>query len=107
MPYQIEYYVECSGSMPFPEWLEALRDRQAKARIMQRLYRLELEHFGDCKPCHDGVWELRIDTGPGYRVYYAKSGRRLILLLCAGDKQSQAADIRRACDYWRNWQARQ
>ena len=61
--------------------------------------------FGDHKFCREGVWELRIDIGPGYRVYYALSGRR-VLLLCGGDKSSQGADIARAVDFWRDWQRR-
>ncbi len=106
MSYQIEYSLNRSGEIPFLEWFVALRNEQAKTRIMQRLYRLESGHFGDCKPCRDGVWELRIDIGPGYRIYYARSGKQIIVLLCAGDKQSQSADIPKACDYWRDWQTR-
>jgi len=67
---------------------------------------MELENFGDHKPCRDGVWELRIDVGPGYRVYYAISGSKIVLLLCGGDKRTQSADISRACEFWHDWQRR-
>ena len=58
------------------------------------------------KFCRDGVWELRIDTGAGYRVYYAIAGKQVVLLLCGGDKRTQDADIRQACEYWQDWQRR-
>ena len=63
-------------------------------------------NFGDHKFCRDGVWELRVSVGVGYRVYYAQSGSRVILLLCGGDKRTQDADIERAVKYWRDWQRR-
>lgn len=63
-------------------------------------------NFGDCKPLSDGVWELRIDHGPGYRVYYAQAGRRLILLLAGGDKRKQQEDIATAIERWNDWQHR-
>ncbi|MDB5991176.1 MAG: putative addiction module killer protein [Herbaspirillum sp.] len=66
--------------------------------------RIELGNFGDHKFCRYGVWELRIDIGAGYRVYYATAGKEIVLLLCAGDKRTQAADIDRACAYWQDWQ---
>jgi putative addiction module killer protein len=65
-----------------------------------------LGNFGDHKFCRDGVWELRIDVGPGYRVYYAVAGSQVVLLLCGGDKRTQGADINRACEYWQDWQGR-
>ena len=67
---------------------------------------MELGNFGDHKFCRDGVWELRIDEGPGYRVYYAIAGTELILLLCGGDKRRQDSEIDRACAYWQDWQRR-
>lgn len=79
---------------------------QAKVAIIRRLNRLEQGNFGDYKPLRDGVHELRIDVGPGYRIYYARSGKTVMLLLCCGSKRTQAADIDRACDYWRDWQSR-
>lgn len=81
-----------------------MKDSKAKIAIDRRIYRAELGNFGDHKPCREGVWELRIDTGPGYRVYYARAGRTVVLLLCGGIKRSQDADISKACEYWKDWQ---
>jgi putative addiction module killer protein len=71
--------------------------------VIRRVNRVELGNFGDHRPCHDSVWEIRIDLGPGYRVYYARAGAAIILLLCAGDKSSQEKDLAKACEYWRDW----
>jgi len=67
---------------------------------------LEQGNFGDFKPCREGVHELRVDIGPGYRVYYAQAGKTIVLLLNGGTKKTQSADIARACEYWRDWQTR-
>jgi putative addiction module killer protein len=107
MMYEIRRYISTGHQDIFLTWFSALRDSQAKVRIAQRLMRLELGHFGDCKPCKDGVWELRINSGPGYRIYYALNGRKIILLLCAGDKSTQKSDINRACIFWQDWQMRE
>ena len=104
--YAIRHYLTASGANPFEEWLDLLRDARAEARIAARIARLEAGNFGDCKPLTGGVWELRIDWGPGYRVYYAMSGRTCVLLLCGGDKRKQSADIRRAVQYWSDYQRR-
>lgn len=104
--YEIRRYSTAEGRDVFREWLERVVDRQARARIGVRIERLSAGNFGDCKPLKEGVWELRIDCGPGYRVYYARAGHALILLLCGGDKRKQHADIERAVLYWRDWQRR-
>ena len=80
----------------FSEWLGALRDKRARARILVRIARLASGNPGDVAPVGDGISELRIDSGPGYRVYYVQRGTRYILLLAGGDKSSQAKDIARA-----------
>ena len=80
----------------FEAWLDRLADATAVARIIARLDRLQAGNFGDHKPVGESVWELRIDHGPGYRVYYAIAGRRVVLLLYGGDKRKQSSDIRRA-----------
>ena len=104
--YSIEYYIDSSGNSPFEEWLDGLTDVQAQARVSARLIRLENGNFGDCKPINDGVWELRIDWGPGYRVYYALARDHAVLLCAGGDKRTQSADVKRAIERWRNWQRR-
>lgn len=103
---KFRHYVNAAGADVFAEWFAALADRQAQARIQARLDRIERGLFGDCEPVGEGVWELRIDWGPGYRVYYARAGDRIILLLCGGDKRKQQADIKRAKEYWRDYQER-
>ena len=106
MPLEVRHYITDAGTDPFAEWFDALRDRQAQARIQARIDRLERGLFGDAGACGDGVWELRIDWGPGYRVYYARSGERIILLLLGGDKRKQDADIKQAKEYWNDYQQR-
>ena len=88
------------------EWLAGLRDSRTRARIAARLSRLALGNFGDCKSLRDGVWELRIDWGPGYRVYYAMVNQACVLLLGGGEKRRQSADIKRAVENWANYQRR-
>jgi len=104
---EIAHYLTQEGRDAYQDWLDDLADRQAKARVMARVERLRLGNFGECRPLDSGVWELKIDWGPGYRVYYAQAGQRLILLLIGGDKRKQDADIKTAIAYWRDWQRRQ
>jgi len=106
MTFEVRHYVSVSGVDPFADWFKGLRDRQAQARIQTRIDRLERGLLGDVEFCGEGVWELRIDWGPGYRVYYARSGERIILLLLGGDKRKQDADIKQAKEYWRDHQQR-
>lgn len=80
----------------FADWLESLRDKVARTRIQARILRLRLGNAGDVKPVGEGVSEMRIDHGPGYRVYFVRQGSELIILLAGGDKGSQAKDIRTA-----------
>jgi putative addiction module killer protein len=103
---EILRYVTSSGNDVFGEWLSSLNDDRAAAKIAVRIDRLAAGNFGDCKPVGEGVCELRIDWGPGYRVYYAVAGRRCVLLLCGGDKRRQSADIKRAVRYWNDYQTR-
>lgn len=105
-PRTIEFYVTEDGKAPFAEWLDRLRDVTARAQIERRLARVRLGLLGDSKALGGGVSELRIATGPGYRVYFAQAGQVVILLLCGGDKSSQAADIAKAHAYWADYQER-
>jgi len=98
--FEIAHYLTDTGRNPFAEWYESLKNHKAKRAIDRRLNRLALGNFGDCRFCGQGVWELRINLGPGYRVYYAQTGQTLLLLLCGGDKHTQQTDIARAHTYW-------
>lgn len=88
--------IEVRQTEAFKEWLEKLRDRRAAAKIAARLARLELGNFGDAEPVGEGVSELRIHYGPGYRAYFVHRGEVLVIVLCGGDKSSQDRDIKRA-----------
>ena len=100
-------YQREDGREPFTEWLDAVRDRAAQARIRVRLRQVQSGNFGDSEPVGEGVIELRIHVGPGYRVYCGRYGASVILLLCGGDKSSQATDIKRAKALWPEWKRRQ
>ena len=89
---------EVRASAVYRRWFAQLRDRQAQAKINARISRLQLGNPGDVRPVGGGVSELRINYGPGYRVYFAQRGETLVILLGGGDKRSQAADIRRAIE---------
>lgn len=80
----------------FEAWIDGLKDMRAIARIEVRLRRLSLGHLGDAKALGDGVSEMRIDYGPGYRLYFTRRGERIVILLCGGDKKRQSDDIARA-----------
>lgn len=103
---EIRHYITKSRVDPFQKWLDGLRDTQGRIAIQRRVDRVLRNNFGDHKFCQDGIWELRIDSGPGYRVYYAQEEKAVVLLLCAGSKRSQAADIATAVRYWQDYQRR-
>ncbi len=105
-PYRLEYYIGDNGNAPFTEWLEDLRDRAAFAKIAIRLDRVQGGNFGMVKALGDGVNELKIDFGPGYRLYYAMSGKTVVLLLIGGDKSTQGKDIETAKSYWKRHKGR-
>lgn len=100
---QLEMYKTEDGSTPFEEWLHGLRDARARGIIRQRLDRIKIGNFGVHKGVGEGVEELIIDFGPGYRVYYGLDGSTIVILLCGGDKKTQAADIRLAKKYWADY----
>lgn len=95
-----------SGVEPITEWLLGLRDRTAQARIRVRIRRLEAGLFGDCEPVGDGVLELKDHGGPGFRIYFGRSGATVVILLCGGTKRTQASDIRLARAFWADWKRR-
>lgn len=99
-PIELLEYLTPTADNPFREWIEGLRDRQARAKIRMRLNRLRLGNFGDCKSVGHGVSELRIPHGPGYRVYFGRKGNQLVILLYGGDKKTQSRDIELAHTYW-------
>lgn len=99
-PYIIDYYLTEKGEKPFKKWLDGLKDISARNTIRIRLDRVRLGNFGDNHPVGKGVSELKIDHGPGYRVYYAIERKAVVLLLIGGDKSSQRKDIEKAQEYW-------
>jgi putative addiction module killer protein len=88
--------IEVRQTEDFSRWLHRLRDANAVARIVARIRRMELGNRGDSKSRRDGLVEMRIDYGPGYRIYYVRRGAEIVILLCAGDKRTQQRDIKRA-----------
>ena len=95
-------YQREDGHEPFTEWLNAVRDKVAQARVRIRLRQIQSGNFGDSEPVGEGVIELRIHVGAGYRVYCGKHGKSVVLLLCGGDKGSQNADIKRTKELGQN-----
>ena len=102
---EIRRYVTRTGKDVIGDWLAGL-DAHLRARIAVRIDRLSLGNFGDCKSLREGVSELRIDWGPGYRMYYAMLGRTCVLLRCGGDKRKQASDVNRAIEYLHDYKER-
>lgn len=95
----IEYYETDSGKCPYLEW-EADLSKELRAQIRKRLNRVRLGNFGDFHHIESSLYELRNHSGAGYRIYYGRKGKKIVLLLCAGDKSSQKKDIERAKKYW-------
>ena len=106
-PRELLAYRTLEGRIPFNEWLDDLDDQNIVARVLARLARVRLGNLGDCKSAGEGVFELRVDYGPGYRVYFAQKGRTLVILLCGGDKRTQDKDIQRAKQYWHDYKQRE
>src|SRR5260370_2828128 len=103
---EIRHYVSRAGKDVFDDWLTQLADARAQAKIATRINRLAVGNFGDCKSLGQGLHELRIDWGPGYRVYYTMMGRERVLLFCGGDKRKQSSDIERALEYLKHYKER-
>lgn len=105
-PRDIQLYVTPAGKVPFTQWLDGLRDSKARAKIRVRLDRVRLGNLGDHRAVDEGVWELRIDYGPGYRVYFGQVGTQVVVLLGGGVKATQARDIRQAHAFWMDYGSR-
>lgn len=103
---ELRIYIDAQDNAPFEQWLEALKDRIARAKVRARLERVRAGNFGDCKPVRDGVQELRIDHGPGYRVFLSRQGPVVVLLLCGSDKGDQERAIRQAIGFLNDWKQR-
>jgi len=103
---EIEVYLTAEDRAPFTDWLASLPDRRGRAKIRTRLDRLRLGNMGDCASVGAGVEELRIDFGPGYRVYFGQIGTKVVLLLYGSNKGTQTQDILQAKRYWKDYKER-
>ncbi len=103
-PRQIQRYITSDSKVPFAEWFDSLRDTNAKAKIISRLNRVTAGNLGDYRSVGEGVCELRIKHGPGYRIYFGFRGLTIVLLLCGGDKSTQEQDIHKAKEYWADYE---
>jgi putative addiction module killer protein len=106
IPQTVEIYETEAGKVPYSEWLLDLKDKQAFARILLRIDRARLGNLGDYKLIDDGLFELRVDTGAGYRVYFGRINPETIVLLWGGDKSTQQRDIEKAAQYWIDYRSR-
>ncbi len=100
----VSLYLTASGESPFEDWFDGLWDIRTKQKILARIARVRAGNLGDWKSVGDGVLELRIDYGPGYRIYVAQDGERLVILLSGGDKKRQRQDVAHAKKYWHDYQ---
>jgi putative addiction module killer protein len=99
----LEIYQDENGKEPFNEWLYSIKDIKTQARIDNRLERLRVGNFGDCRTLSGGIFELRLHFGPGYRIYYGRLGNEIVVLLIGGDKSNQVRDIKKAQQYWEDY----
>lgn len=102
----ILHYRTIEGRFPYREWIESIDDKVSRATVLARVDRLASGAFGDWKAVGEGVCELRVHRGAGYRVYFGRDGNAVVILLCGGQKRSQVADIKLAKKYWRDYEAR-
>jgi len=104
-PREIERYVTADGQIPFDNWFDSIRVSKTQTIISKRLDRVRMGNLGDYRSVGGGVFELRIDYDPGYRIYFGQVGTTIVLLLCGGDKSTQIKDIRQAQEYWRDYRS--
>jgi putative addiction module killer protein len=102
-PKQVVFYADEDGNEPFQLWIDALRDKQGKRRIISRLYRVQQGNYGDVEPIGEGLSELRLFFGLGYRIYFGEDAGNIVVILCGGDKSSQDSDIENAKSYWQEY----
>ncbi len=102
MEYEVKMLALQGNQCPFEDWYKDIRDSQTRARIRSRITRIRAGNFGDCKSVGSGVNELRLDFGPGFRIYYALANRVIVVLLAGGDKRSQDTDIAYAQELWKD-----
>ena len=100
---EIRIFRQKNGRVLFELWINQLRDKRAKAKILVRLDRISTGNFGDVKSVGGGVSELRVNEGKGYRVYFGREGNKVVILLCGGDKSTQQTDIQQAMKFWREY----
>ena len=103
---RIEMYVTEEGKVPFSKWLHSLKDRKDRAKVRVCLDRVRLGNMGKYKSIGKGVSEIKINYGPGYRIYFGEAGKKVILLLLGGDKKKQQTDIKKAQEYWADYKMR-
>jgi putative addiction module killer protein len=103
-PKEIRRYVTADARIPFDEWYFSLRDSKTQYKIDARLERVSIGNLGDYRSVGEGVCELRIKYGPGYRIYFGQIGTTIVLLLCGGDKSTQEQDINKAKEYWAEYE---
>ncbi len=104
--FEVKEYINSAGKSPYADWVADLRDQTAQVKILRQTRRMALGNFGDVKPVGNGVSETKINYGPGYRVYHAKVGNQLVILLCGGDKSTQAKDIKQAKQHLQDFKNR-
>lgn len=104
--FKIRVYSTLEGKTPFIDWLNSLKDPEARAKIRVRIDRLSLGNFGDCRHLTGKIWELRFHFGPGYRLYFGRDENSLVIFLLGGTKNKQKKDIQKAKRYWRDYQER-
>ena len=107
MMVEIAHYLTPAGGDPFQSWLDEVDDTKVRVAVLRRIDRLAAGNFGDHKFLRDGVWEMRLDIGPGYRVYFGRHGIAFVLLLCGGSKRTQRSDLDRAVRFFADFQRRQ
>ena len=103
---ELREYSTLAGKIPVRDWLNKLKDKLGRVKIRSRIDNLETGHYGNCEPVGEGVFELKIAFGPGYRVYFAEHKDIVIFLLCGGDKSTQTEDIKKAKMYWKELKER-